>query len=168
MNHSPNADEARMKVRELIESIRFAMLVTTDSESAMHSRPMSLLALEDDTAWFFTDMNSPKVLEIGRDHDVLTTWANPSSQDFVSARGTARVMRDVSKQKELWTEMARLWFPDGHESPNLALIAVTIEGAEYWDSPASTARLAIGYVRALISKETPKTGENAKVRFGTG
>ena len=53
-------------------------------------------------------------------------------------------------------------------SANLGLIAVEMTGAEYWDSPASTARLAIGYIKALVTKETPTTGENAKVRFGAG
>ena len=168
MTHAMNDDEARIKVRELIEGIRFVMLVTTDEGGALHSRPMSVLTIEGDTVWFFTDVNSPKAMEIGRDHDVLLACSNPSGQDFVSVRGVARVVQDAGKKKELWTEMARLWFPEGAESANLGLIAVEMTGAEYWDSPASTARLAIGYIKALVTKETPTTGENAKVRFGVG
>ena len=168
MAHTPNDDEARIKVRELIESIRLVMLVTNDAEGALHSRPMSVLTIEGDTVWFFTDANSPKAMEIGRDHDVLLTCANPSGQDFVSVQGVARVVQDAAKQKELWSEMARPWFPDGAESPNLALIAVDMTAAEYWDSPASTALFAFGYIKALVTKEAPTTGENAKVRFGVG
>lgn len=165
MTHAVNDDQARIKVRELIEDIRIVMLVTTDTDGLMQARPMSVLAVEGDTVWFFSDSNSPKMFEIDQDHDVLLTAANPSSQDFVSARGVARVVQDMEKKKQLWTEMARLWFPNGASSPNLVLIGVDLVGAEYWDSPASTALLAYGYVRALVAKKTPETGENAKVRF---
>jgi general stress protein 26 len=168
MTHAMNDDQARIKVRDLIENIRLVMLVTTDTDGLMQARPMSVLAVEDDTVWFFADSDSPKMFEIGQDSDVLLTAANPSSQDFVSARGVARVVKDMAKKKQLWTEMARLWFPNGVESPNLVLIGVDLVGAEYWDSPASVARLAIGYVRALVAKKTPEMGDNAKVRFQAG
>lgn len=168
MTHVPNDDEARIKVRELIEQIRTVMLVTTDAEGGLDSRPMAVLAVEGDTVWFFTDVNSPKTMAIGQDHDVLLACANTSGQDYVSVRGKARVMQDLEKQKALWTEIARLWFPEGAASPNLALVAVEMTGAEYWDGVSSTASLAYGYVKALVTKAQPEMGDNAKVRFGVG
>jgi general stress protein 26 len=165
VTHAMNDDQARIKVRDLIEKIRLVMLVTTDADGLMQARPMSVLTVEEDTVWFFADAQSAKVFEIGQDRDVLLTAANPASQDFVSARGVARVVEDMAKKQQLWTEIARLWFPDGVESPNLVLVGVDLVGAEYWDSPASVARLAYGYVRALVAKKTPELGENAKVRF---
>ncbi|MDB5412228.1 MAG: ral stress protein [Rubritepida sp.] len=160
-----NDDETRIKVRDLLEKTRFVMLVTTDASGSMQSRPMTILAIEDQTVWFFTDVNSPKTLEIGRDHEVLLASADPSGQSFVSATGTARVTQDVEKQKALWSEANRLWFPKGPESENLALIAVTLQGAEYWDSPASTALFAYGYVKAVVAGKPPTTGENETVTF---
>lgn len=168
MTHAMNDDQARIKVRELIENIRFVMLVTTDADGLLQARPMSVLTVEGDTVWFFTDVDSPKTMAIGQDHAVLLAGAHPSKQEYISARGTARVMQDQERQKALWTEAARLWFPDGAGSPNLALIAVELDRAEYWDSPASSACFAIGYVKALLTKTTPEMGENAKVRFGQG
>lgn len=165
MTQAMNDDEARIKVRELIGEIRTVMLVTTDTDGLMQARPMTVLAVEGDTVWFFADANSPKMFEIDQDQDVLLTAANPSSQDFVSARGVARVVQDMEKKQQLWTEMARLWFPNGVQSENLVLIGVDLVGAEYWDSAASVARLAIGYVRALVAKKVPELGDNAKVRF---
>ncbi|MBS7809429.1 pyridoxamine 5'-phosphate oxidase family protein [Roseococcus pinisoli] len=161
-------DEARIKVRELIKDIGFVMLVTTDQEGSLSSRPMAVMAVEGDKVWFFTDANSPKTMEIGRDHEVLLACANPSGQAFVSVSGRARVLQDEAKQKELWSEGARLWFPKGHKSENLALIEVDMLGAEYWDSPGSKVLFAYGYVKALVAGKTPETGENAKVRFKGG
>lgn len=162
---SPSDDEARLKVRELIEHIRYIMLVTQDAEGRLDARPMSVLAVEGETVWFFTALNSPKTMAIGQDHAVLLAGAHPSNQEYISVRGTARVMQDKAQQKALWTEAARLWFPDGAGSPNLALIAVEMDRAEYWDSTASSARFAIGYVKALLTRTPPGMGENAKVKF---
>jgi general stress protein 26 len=165
MAHAISDDEARIRVRELVKKIGLVMLVTADSDGALHSRPMAVMGMEKDKVWFFTDIDSPKTLEIGRDHDVLLACANPAGQEFVSVRGNARVLQDQAKQKELWSEGARLWFPKGHKSENLALIEVDMIGAEYWDSPGSKVLFAYGYVKALVAGKTPDTGENGKVRF---
>lgn len=166
MTEAQNDDEARIKVRELLEQIRTVMLVTHDPDGGLDARPMAVLAVEGETVWFFTDVNSPKTMAIGQDRAVLLAAANPSGQEYVSARGSARVMQDREQQKALWTEAARLWFPHGADSPDLALIAVELTEAQYWDSPGSTARYAIGYVKALLTRTPPEIGENAKVRFG--
>ena len=47
----------------------------------------------------------------------------------------------------------------------IALIAVDVEGAEYWDSPSSTVLHAYGYVKAIATGTPPSGGENAKVSF---
>ena len=168
MTEAQNDDEARIKVRELLEQIRTVMLVTHDPDGGLDARPMAVLAVEGETVWFFTDVNSPKTMAIGQDRAVLLAAANPSGQEYVSARGTARVTQDRERQKALWTEAARLWFPDGAGSPDLALIAVEMMEAQYWDSPGSSARYAIGYVKALLTGTPPAMGENAKVEFGGG
>lgn len=165
MTHKIPDDEARIKVRDLIQKIGLVMLVTADDDGALHSRPMAVMGVEDQKVWFFTDIDSPKTLEIGRDHDVLLACANPAGQEFVSVTGRAKVLQDEAKQKELWSEGARLWFPKGHKSENLALIEVEMLGAEYWDSPGSKVLFAYGYVKALVAGKTPDTGENTKVRF---
>lgn len=165
MTQKISDDEARIKVRDLIKKIGLVMLVTADEDGALHSRPMAVMGVEGEKVWFFTDIDSPKTLEIGRDHDVLLACANPAGQEFVSVTGRARVMQDEARQKELWTEGSRLWFPKGHKSENLALIEVEMLGAEYWDSPGSKVLFAYGYVKALVAGKTPETGENAKVKF---
>ena len=31
-----------------------------------------------------------------------------------------------------------MWFPEGKDDPEIALLRVNLEKAEYWDSPSST------------------------------
>ena len=96
---------------------------------------------------------------------MLLSYSDPSSQNYVSVSGTARVVRDVAKQKEYWQEAMKTWFPQGAEDPHIALIAIEMTGAEYWDSPSSTLLHAFGYVKATVTGQPPKGGENERVKF---
>lgn len=58
-------------------------------------------------------------------------------------RSVMRVTQDRERQKALWTEAARLWFPDGAGSPKPTLIAIAMSGAQYWDGAGSSARHAM-------------------------
>jgi general stress protein 26 len=158
---------ARDKVWELIRNVQVAMMVTLDEQGRMRGRPMRAVSTKEftGTLWFFTSQPSPKTDEIQHDDRVLLAYADPSKQDYVSVSGTAQVIRDPAKQKELWSEPLRTWFPNGPEDPHAALLKVEVEGAEYWDSPSSTFVHAYGYVKALTTGEPPAAGENDKVAF---
>lgn len=166
MSNPRNEDEARMKIREMIEAIGVSMFVTHDGER-LRSRPMQHMALDDDgrTLWFFTKAGSPKAEEIGSDGRVLLGYSAPNSQDYVSVSGQAEVLRDEAKAAEIWSEPARVWFPGGASSPDLALIKVTIDGGEFWDSSARSLVFAYGYAKAMLTGKAPEAGEVGKASF---
>lgn len=158
---------ARDKVWEMIRAVQIAMMVTLDEQGRMRARPMRAVSLKEfsGTLWFFTSQPSPKADEIRHDDRVLLSYADPDSQNYVAISGSAQVMRDPAKQKELWSEPLRTWFPGGAEDPKAALLKVDVEGAEYWDAPSSTFVHAYGYVKARLTGEPPQAGENDKVAF---
>jgi len=167
MTETRTDQAARDKVWEMIGDVAVAIMVTVDEQGRLRGRPMRAVKLKefDGTLWFFTSQPSPKTDEIGHDGRVLLAYSDPSSQDYVSVSGEAAVIRDPAKQKELWSEPLRTWFPGGPEDPKAALLKVTVEGAEYWDSPSSTLIHAYGYVKARLTGEPPQAGENDKVAF---
>jgi general stress protein 26 len=157
---------AKDKVLELIKDARIAMVATRGDDGRQHARPMGTNTVNfDGHLWFFSDADSPKIAEIRRDPQVLLTYSDENKQHYVSIAGTAEVVQDAAKAKELWTEGLRVWFPKGAEDPEIALIKVKVEIAEYWDSPSSTMLYAYGYVKAVTTGERPNGGENATVRF---
>jgi general stress protein 26 len=159
-------DEARNKVLSLLKDIRIAMMATHGEDGRMHSRPMATNTVQfDGHLWFFTDRNSPKIADLQRDPEVLLTYSDESRQNYVSVTGRGEVVHDAAKAKELWHEALRVWFPKGAEDPDIALIRVEVDGAEYWDSPSSTMLHAYGYLKAVTTGERPHPGENATVRF---
>jgi len=158
--------EAKRKVWEMIKDVEVAMMVTQDRESHFRGRPMRAVNREfDGVLWFFAVAGSPVVGEAGDDGRVLLAYSDPSGQNYVSISATAEVVKDKAKQKQLWSEPLRVWFPGGAEDPQISLIKVTVDGAEYWDAPSSTLVHAWGYVRAITTGEPPHPGANDKVDF---
>jgi general stress protein 26 len=165
MTHTA-AEDSREKVWELIKDIKVAMLVTMDEQGHHYARPM--VAQEPDEhhdLWFFTSIDSPKIREIETNPEVLLSYADPGDNAYVSISGRAHVVQDRAKIHELWSESLKAWWPDGKDDPDLALICVTPESAEYWDGPASTVVQAFGYLKAKITGEPERMGENRTVRM---
>jgi general stress protein 26 len=158
--------EAKRKVWEMIKDVEIAMMVTQDDQGRFRGRPMRAVNKEfDGVLWFFATTGSHVTGEAAGDGRVLLTYADPRAQDYVSVYGTAEVVKDPAKQKQLWSEPLRVWFPGGAEDPKVSLIKVECEGAEYWDSPSSTLVHAYGYLKAVTTGEPPHPGANDKVDF---
>ncbi len=151
-------------LRELIKEIRIAMLTTVDAGGFLHSRPMATQSAEfDGELWFFTEAGSPKTGEVERDHRVNVSYAAPDDNRFVSVSGTARVVRDRAKAKELWSPALKVWFPDGLDDPKLALLQIQVEKAEYWDAPSSKMIQLAGFLKAVVTGQRIDPGENEKL-----
>ena len=158
-------DDKRQKLWSMMKDIRFAML-TTDDGGHLRARPMAASQTGfDGTLWFFTRASSHKVSEVGADHRVGVTYANPSTQDYVSLSGHAALVRDKASIEAHWSEAIRTWFPKGQNDPDIALLRVEVDTAEYWDAPNGTMLQAYGYVKAVLTGEPPHPGENRKVSF---
>ena len=155
------------KLDEMIKGIDFAMLTTVAEDGSLHSRPMSTQRAEfDGNLWFFTRESAPKVGEIEREQHVNVAYAKPEAQRYVSVSGRATVVRDRAKIEELWSPELKAWFPEGPGDPDLALLRVAVERAEYWDSPSSAAAHAIGFVKAIVTGRPADPGENEKIESG--
>ena len=137
------------KIAELMKGIKFAMLTTTEDNGVLHSRPMATQSVEfDGDLWFFTRSESPKAWEVESHRQVSVTFADPEKSKFLAASGTAELVRDREKMKELWTPVLKIFFPDGIDDPQLALLKVTVETAEYWDSAPTSIGRAFNLTKA--------------------
>jgi general stress protein 26 len=156
------------KLRELVKEIDFCMLTTVDEDGDLHSRPMSSNGEidEDGSIWFFTNASSHKVSEIARRPRVNVSFADPDNQRYVSVSGTGELVRDQKKIEELWKPEFKIWFPKGKDDPEIALLRVSLEKAEYWDSPSSTIGYALSFVSSLVTGKEPDMGENKQLEVG--
>jgi len=152
------------KLASLIKDIRFAMLTTVCSDGSLRSRPMATQQDDfDGVLWFFTSANEPKVREIQEDAHVNVSYADPDKNNYISVSGRATLVRDKVIAKELWNPFFKAWFPKGLDDPQLALIRVAVERAEYWDSPNSKLVQLAGFLKAVATGKQAKGGENEKI-----
>ena len=157
--------EDLQKLRELVKDIDFCMLTTVDENGDLHSRPMSANGQidPDGDIWFFTGVSSHKVSEIAKLPKVNVSFADPKNQHYVSVSGTAQLVRDQKKIEELWKPEFKMWFPEGKDDPEIALLRIALEKAEYWDSPSSTIGYALSFVSSLVTGKEAEFGENKKI-----
>ena len=140
-----------------IKDVRMAMLTTTDEHHTLHSRPMYTIKPDaDGSLYFLTDAQSAKVYEVQKDNQVNLSYANPDNNVYASVSGRANAYRDEAKIAELWNEPMRAWFPKGKDDPSITILKVTVDKAEYWDSPNNMLSRAYDYVRAVVTGETRK------------
>jgi general stress protein 26 len=146
---------------ELMKKIGFAMLVTRDGDK-LRARPMSAYVRRDSNEiLFLTDARRHKDEEIAKNPSINLSFADAGSQKYVSVTGTAVVSNDRAKIKELFTTPAKAWW-DSAEDPNIRVLKVTPDDAEFWDSPGTV----ISYVKMAAAAATgtrPDIGENRKV-----
>ena len=78
--------------------------------------------------------------------------------------GSARFVDDMAKKKALWSPLAQAWFPGGASDGDLALVAVTIEHAEYWDVDGNRAVKLFEMAKAAMTGTRPDIGEHREMR----
>ncbi|MBX3064502.1 MAG: pyridoxamine 5'-phosphate oxidase family protein [Anaerolineae bacterium] len=153
------------KLRELIKDVDIAMLTTMDQDGSLRSRPMGTQDFEfDGDLWFFTSVDTAKVSEIKTENRVNVSYAAPDKNRYISVSGTATLINDKAKMKEYWSPIYKIYFPDGLEDPNLRLLKIKVEKAEYWDGPNGLIPTIIGFAKGLIGKEED-LGENEKLQL---
>jgi general stress protein 26 len=153
------------KLNDLIKDVKIAMLTTVDW-GVLRSRPMQTQEFDfDGDLWFFTSSETHKTDEIEKDRRVNVSYAAPDLNTYISVSGMAKIVKERAKIEELWNPIYKAWFPDGLEDPNLVLLKVAVEQAEYWDSPSSTIVQIAGFVKAMVTGERADGGEHEKINL---
>jgi len=165
MSKAVTQEDKLRKLREIVKAVDICMLTTTDEQGDLHSRPMSNNRdVEfDGDLWFFTYGSSHKVDEVGRVPKVNASFADVDAQQYASLTGSAEVVRDRAMIEELWKPQLRAWFPEGVDTPDIALLKVTAERAEYWDGSQSLVAHAVSFISSLLKGEPAELGENEKI-----
>jgi general stress protein 26 len=146
---SSSASQETEKVAELMRGIKFALLTTVEPDGTCIARPMAHQDVEfDGDLWFVSSRNARKVDQIAANPRVGVTFS--STRSWVSVSGTAAVVEDLDKLKEVWSTDMDAWFPQGPDD-SLVLIKVTGDAAEYWDGPGGRVSTALSLVKTKVT-----------------
>ncbi|MEN9678245.1 MAG: ral stress protein 26 [Verrucomicrobiota bacterium] len=147
------------KLHGLLKDFSTVMLVTMDGGEC-HARPMAVVRVDENTdLWLFTSRESAKVREIEADARVQVLGQNGWTSCVVFA-GYAQVVADRALIRDLWKPAFKVWFPDGAEDPNIVLLHITGERAEYCDSTGlNRFSYLFQSIKAVATGTTPEIRE---------
>lgn len=160
-----NRDECLRTLREKIKDHRIAMLTTRSLDGRrLLSRPLGTAEVEfDGDLWFASGLDSEKTREVQADPVVNVSFASEGKNSYVSLAGRAEIVTDRAKIRELWSAPMKVYFPEGVDDPNLCLIHVRVETAEYWDSPGGIVGSVLHFAVAGVTGDTEALSENERV-----
>jgi general stress protein 26 len=117
----------------------------------------------DGDLWFFTSSQTHKAEEIEKDNRVNVSYAAPEENSYVSVSGTAEIVTDKAKMEELWNLGLKAWFPKGLEDPDIILLNIKVEQAEYWDTSSSSLVQAFGLLKTLVTGKPANGSEHEQI-----
>jgi general stress protein 26 len=158
MNIHPQTNPERSQLATLIEDMSMSMLTAHDEHGHLTSRPMAPLEMDSHGAlWFFTDKHSAKAKHL---HVINLAFSDEDNSTYVSICGRGDLVDDRAMIERMWTEFARPWFPDGADSPNLVLLKITPNTAEYWDAPNSKMVRMFAMAASIVTGKPVGLGDN--------
>lgn len=147
--------EAIEKFKEIVKHESTCLFTTRLTEVPLTTRPMAVQKVCDQgNFWFLSDRDSDKNKEIENDPRVQLFISNTSNYEFLSVYGNASITRDRHKIDELWSDIAKAWFPEGKDDPRVTVIKVTPEQGFYWDTKDGK---LVSMIKILASAVTGKT-----------
>jgi general stress protein 26 len=140
------------KLVALMDDMPIAMLTTYGAEGA-RSVPMARQEVEPSAElWFISARDTAHTRAIQHNPAVALTF---SARDaWVALTGTASVVDDDAKLKELWNTFAEAWLPGGPEDPNAVLIRVAVVHGEYWDTPGGKVASLLSFAKTKLTGDT--------------
>ncbi len=166
MQHNTRAHDTLWK---LIKDIKFGMFTHRSASGMLHAHPLTTQnkALDEGAALYFFVPRSGEIAQrIDHDPSVNISYADPGEDSYVSVSGEARIEEDQAKKDALFSPMAKAWFPEGASDPNLALLAVQVRHAEYWDIDESKMVQLYKMAKAAMTGEPPRDlGEHKELKL---
>jgi len=159
------AEEAVKKMRAIAKEANIALFTTNLTKLPLDARPMATQDVDDDgNIWFLSGKSSDKNKDIAADPRVQLFYANNSGYEYLSVYGTASITTDRKKIEEHWTEMAKAWFKDGKDDPELTVVKVKPEAAYYWDTKSNKLVSLIKIMTSVVTGKSSDNGVEGKLR----
>lgn len=128
--------------------------------------PMSHnLEPEDGNIWFLTAKGTDmaKAAEAGKAARYIV--GNDGEALYAAIEGTLAVSDSAEKLDEVWSAMAKIWFEEGKQDPDLLLIRLAPTTAEVWLGPESGIKFLWGVLKSKITEEEADYGDHFTLTF---
>lgn len=129
-----NKEESKKKLRQLVEDIKIAMMITGFNRKPVSAIPMTSKKVDKEgNIWFLSLRNSDHNNDLLKNNDVQLLYSEPSDMEYLSVYGEAEITTNREILKDLYNKADDNYF-EGLDDPNLTAIKVRPQEAYYWDT----------------------------------
>lgn len=155
--------DQKAEVRAIINAAHMAFLVTHSANTGPHGRPMANAAVGEavEEIWFASQRDTLKIEELAADDRVFLGYT--SGTKWATVNGRAKLVEDRAKALELWSDVWKNWFT-GPDDPNLILIQVLPDHAEYWDGGSKIIQM-LKFATTAVTGIKTSSGTHARVKL---
>lgn len=165
-NGLKNATDNLYVVGEIIEAAKVCMMTTLSETGLLATRPMYVQEVDENAhIWFFTSANTILVQQIRQNPNIQVTFSDIGNNRFLAATALAEEVVDIQKMKQLWNPSLRAWFPQDLETPGIILLKLTLQDAEYWESPNAAVVRIVSFMKSMLSDEPYRAGRHEHVHL---
>ncbi|PWH07211.1 general stress protein [Brachybacterium endophyticum] len=147
-------DLSQDTVVDTLRESRFVMLTTARADGTLLSHPMTAQEVTDDAdVWFFVGLQGDQADALHGNPHVNIAVAKAGT--WLSVAGRVEFVDDRAKIDELWDDEAGAYFEHGKEDPNVGLIRVTSDSAQFWGLPGGRASALAKITKARLTGQKP-------------
>lgn len=158
--------EGIAKMKELAESAKICHFVTALESTPLTSRPMATQEVDDEgNFWFLSKESSHKNDQIDDDPEVQLFYSNHGSSEYLTVFGFAEIIKDRAKLEELWNPIAKAWFTEGKDDPEISIIRVRPVDAYYWDTKTNKLVSLIKIATGAITGKSMDDGVQGEIKL---
>lgn len=159
-----NSHETLERLDDMVDGERLVMLTRWTDDGLLHSKPMTVLQHDaGGSFWFFVKSQPGRSDDEVQYRHVNLAFSNADRGRHVSLAGQGRIVRDRALIQSMWSAAAKPWFPDGPESPDLALLEVIPTHAEFWDGPSNRVSRALAMAASIAAGKPIGLGEHGAI-----
>jgi len=160
-----NNKEAIDKLKSLVDDIKICLFCTNlKTNDGSTCSPMSAIKVCDQgNIWFFSEKSSDKNSAIETDRNVQLFFSHPGISSYLVLNGEAEIILDKIIIEELWTPVAKIWFKEGKDDPNISIIKVKPTSAYYWDTDGNKMINFLKMVASVVTGTNLITGKEGAI-----
>ena len=142
------------------------MVTLPDAVGDLHGRPLTVQDVDvDGTFWFLVSKSAGWTSAAGASIAANVAFNDAEDGRWVSVSGSARLVEDRERVREMWSPLYEAWF-DGADDPDVVLLRVDADSADYWDADSNRIVRLARLVTAAVTGGDADTGERGTLHTG--
>ncbi|KAF8303333.1 hypothetical protein DL93DRAFT_2090278 [Clavulina sp. PMI_390] len=152
----------------IIQACKSSMMTTRTASGALVSRAMAPASCKNESLHFnyIANNTSGKFEELQHDPHVNVSFFDPSTTNWISVSGTAKLISDRSVVKQYWSSSVKAWFGDlgdgvrtGDESdPRVSVIEVIPDQITFWEVTRGKVGRAVDIAASAVTGNVASPG----------